>query len=249
MSGWLFYFKNMIKLDILALAAHPDDVELSCAGTLIKAIQQGKKAGVVDFTRGELGTRGTPEIRMQEAQAAGKIMGLSARENLGFRDGFFKNDEVHQLEVVKAIRKYQPEIVLANAIDDRHPDHGRASLLSKEACFLAGLAMIKTEADGVEQTPWRPKAVYHYIQSIPHTPDFIVDVSSAWETKMNAVRAFKTQFHDPNSGEPETYISSPGFMKMIDSRGVHYGHEIGVEYGEGFTVERAVGTNSVFDLI
>ena len=239
----------MIKLDILALAAHPDDVELSSAGTLIKAIQQGKKAGIVDFTRGELGTRGTPEIRMQEAQAAATIMGLSARENLGFRDGFFKNDEEHQLEVVKAIRKYQPEIVLANAIDDRHPDHGRASFLSKEACFLAGLAMIDTVVDGVKQAPWRPKAVYHYIQSIPHTPDFIVDVSSVWETKMNAIRAFKTQFHDPKSGERETYISSPRFMKMVDSRGIHYGHEIGVEYGEGFTVERAIGTDTIFNLI
>ncbi len=239
----------MIKLDILALAAHPDDVELSSAGTLIKAIQQGKKAGIVDFTRGELGTRGTPEIRMQEAQAAATIMGLSARENLGFRDGFFKNDEEHQLEVVKAIRKYQPEIVLANAIDDRHPDHGRASFLSKEACFLAGLAMIETVVDGVKQAPWRPKAVYHYIQSIPHTPDFIVDVSSVWETKMNAIRAFKTQFHDPKSGERETYISSPRFMKMVDSRGIHYGHEIGVEYGEGFTVERAIGTDTIFNLI
>ena len=239
----------MIKLDILALAAHPDDVELSSAGTLIKAIQQGKKAGIVDFTRGELGTRGTPEIRMQEAQTAATIMGLSARENLGFRDGFFKNDEEHQLEVVKAIRKYQPEIVLANAIDDRHPDHGRASFLSKEACFLAGLAMIETVVDGVKQAPWRPKAVYHYIQSIPHTPDFIVDVSSVWETKMNAIRAFKTQFHDPKSGERETYISSPRFMKMVDSRGIHYGHEIGVEYGEGFTVERAIGTDTIFNLI
>ena len=239
----------MIKLDILALAAQPDDVELSSAGTLIKAIQQGKKAGIVDFTRGELGTRGTPEIRMQEAQAAATIMGLSARENLGFRDGFFKNDEEHQLEVVKAIRKYQPEIVLANAIDDRHPDHGRASFLSKEACFLAGLAMIETVVDGVKQAPWRPKAVYHYIQSIPHTPDFIVDVSSVWETKMNAIRAFKTQFHDPKSGERETYISSPRFMKMVDSRGIHYGHEIGVEYGEGFTVERAIGTDTIFNQI
>ena len=239
----------MIKLDILALAAHPDDVELSSAGTLIKAIQQGKKAGIVDFTRGELGTRGTPEIRMQEAQAAATIMGLSARETLGFKDGFFKNDEEHQLEVVKAIRKYQPEIVLANAIDDRHPDHGRASFLSKEACFLAGLAMIETSVDGVKQLPWRPKAVYHYIQSIPHTPDFIVDVSSVWETKMNAIRAFKTQFHDPKSGEPETYISSPRFMKMVDSRGIHYGHEIGVEYGEGFTVERTMGTDTIFNLI
>lgn len=249
MSGWLFYLELMMKLDILALAAHPDDVELSCAGTLIKAIQQGKKAGVVDFTRGELGTRGTPEIRMQEAEAAAKVMGLSARENLGFRDGFFKNDEAHQLELVRAIRKYQPEIVLANAVDDRHPDHGRASFLSKEACFLAGLAMIETKVDGVKQLPWRPKAVYYYIQSIPHTPDFIVDVTSAWDTKMDAIRAFKTQFHDPKSGEPETYISSPRFMKMVDARGIHYGHEIGVEYGEGFTVERAVGTDTIFNLI
>lgn len=239
----------MIKLDILALAAHPDDVELSCAGTLIKAIQQGKKAGVVDFTRGELGTRGTPEIRMQEADAAAKIMGLSARENLGFRDGFFKNDEAHQLEVIKMIRKYQPDIILANAVDDRHPDHGRASFLSKEACFLAGLAQVETTLDGVIQKPWRPKVVYHYIQSIPHTPDFIVDVGSVWDIKMDAIRAYKTQFNDPKSEEPETYISSPRFIKMIDSRGIHYGHEIGVEYGEGFTVERALGTDTIFNLI
>lgn len=239
----------MLKLDILALAAHPDDVELSCAGTLVKAIQQGKKAGIVDFTKGELGTRGTPELRMEESAASAEILGLSARENLGFRDGFFKNDEAHQLEVVKAIRKYQPDIVLANAYDDRHPDHGRASRLSRQACFLAGLAKVETVVDGEKQLPWRPKAVYYYVQSIPHEPDFIVDVTSAWDTRMKSILAFKSQFHDPKSGEPETYISSPKFLKMVESRGVHYGHEIGVEYGEGFTVDRKTGVQSVFDLI
>lgn len=238
-----------MKLDLLALAAHPDDVELSCAGTLIKAIQSGKKAGIIDFTKGELGTRGTPEIRLAEAEASAKIMGLSARENLGFRDGFFKNDEEHQLGVIRMIRKYQPEIVLANAVSDRHSDHGRASELAREACFLSGLAMIKTELDGVEQKAWRPKTVYHYIQSIPHEPDVIVDVTSAWETKIAAVKAFKSQFFDPNSKEPATYISSPEFSNMIESRGIHYGHEIGVKYGEGFTVQRTPGVSTIFDLI
>ena len=238
-----------MKLDILALAAHPDDVELSAAGTLIKAIQAGRKAGIIDLTQGELGTRGTPVIRKAEANDAARIMGLSARENLGFRDGFFTNDEEHQLEVVKMIRKYQPDIVLANAVSDRHTDHGKASELAKVACFISGLAKVETEIDGEAQKPWRPKVVYHYIQSIPHQPDFIVDVSTAWETKMKAVLAFKSQFFDPNSKEANTYISSPKFMEMINSRGIHYGHEIGVEYGEGFTVERMPGINSVLDLI
>lgn len=238
-----------MKLDILALAAHPDDVELSSAGTLIKAIQQGKKAGIIDFTKGELGTRGTPETRMTESAASAKIMGLSARENLEFRDGFFRNDEEHQLAVIKMIRKYRPEIVLANAVDDRHSDHGRAAQLAKDACFLSGLVKIETTLDGVEQEAWRPKVVYHYIQSIPHEPDFIVDVTDSWEVKMKAIAAFKSQFHDPNSGEPETYISSPRFLQMIESRGIHYGHEIGAQYGEGFTVERTLGVASIEDLI
>lgn len=238
-----------MKLDILALAAHPDDVELSCAGTLIKAVKQGKKAGIIDFTQGELGTRGTPEQRLKEASDSAEIMGLHARENLGFRDGFFKNDEEHQLALIKMIRKYKPEIVLANAIKDRHPDHARASDLAREACFLSGLTMIKTEHEGVEQDAWRPKNVYHYIQSIPHDPDFTVDVSDEWETKLKAMKAFKSQFYDPNSDEPETYISSPEFWDMIDSRGIHLGHEIGVKFGEGFTVERTPGVVSIFDLI
>lgn len=238
-----------MKLDILALAAHPDDVELSCAGTLHKAVKSGKKAGVIDFTEGELGTRGTPETRKQEAAASAKVLGLSARENLGFRDGFFKVDEEHQLAVIRMIRKYQPDIVLANAIDDRHSDHGRASFLAKEACFLSGLAKIETEENGVKQAVWRPKIVYHYIQSIPIEPDFVVDVSEEWETKMNAIKAFKTQFFDPNSDEPETYISNPRFMEMINSRGIHYGHEIGVQYGEGFTVERKLGVDDITTLL
>ncbi len=238
-----------MKLDILAFAAHPDDVELSCAGTLISSVQSGMKAGIIDLTQGELGTRGTPELRLKEAEDSAEIMGLSARENLGFRDGFFRNDEEHQLELVKMIRKYKPEIVLANATKDRHPDHGRAAELAREACFLSGLAMIKTELEGNKQEPWRPKNVYHYIQSIPQTPDVIVDVSSAWDTKLRAMKAFKSQFHDPNSNEPQTYISSPEFWNMIDSRGIHYGHEIGAKYGEAFTVERTPGLRSIFDLI
>jgi bacillithiol biosynthesis deacetylase BshB1 len=238
-----------MKLDILALAAHPDDVELSSSGTLLKAILSGKKAGIIDFTRGELGTRGTPEIRAKEANDAAKILGLSARENLGFRDGFFKNDEEHQLEVIKMIRKYRPEVVLANAYDDRHSDHGRASQLAKEACFIAGLKNVTTVLDGVEQEAWRPKAVYHYIQSIPSQPDFIVDISSVWESKVASIKAFGSQFFDPNSNEAATYISSPEFMKMIEARAIHYGHEIGVQYGEGFNVERTAGVGDIFDLI
>lgn len=237
-----------MKLDILAMAAHPDDVELAGSGTLLKAIAAGKKAGIIDFTRGELGTRGTPEIRESEARASGEILGLSARENLGFRDGFFKNDEEHQLELIRMIRKYQPDVVLANAFDDRHPDHGKGSELAKEACFLSGLKMIETELDGQKQAHWRPKIVYHYIQSIPSEPDFIVDVSDVWETKMESIRAFKSQFFDPASSEENTYISSPDFINMIEARAIHYGHLIGAKYGEGFNVERTLGVNDVFDL-
>lgn len=237
-----------MKLDILAFAAHPDDIELSSSGTLLKAIASGKKAGIVDLTRGELGTRGTPEIRDQEAANSAQIMGLSARENLGFRDGFFANDEAHQLEVIKMIRKYQPDIVLANAFDDRHPDHGRGSALVREACFKAGLKMIETELEGEKQQKWRPRAVYHYIQSIPREPDFIVDVSDVWEQRMEAIKAFKSQFFDPLSKEDSTYISSPMFLRMIEARSIEYGHLIGAKYGEGFNVERIPGVNDIFDL-
>lgn len=232
-----------MKLDLLVIAAHPDDAELGCGGTILKHVAMGKKVGVVDLTRGELGTRGTPETRAKEAADSAKILGLSVRENLSLPDGFFKNEREHQLEVVKAIRKYQPEIILANARYDRHPDHGRGSDLAFEACFLAGLSKVSTD-----QPPWRTKAMYHYIQSQLLTPDFVVDVSDFWEKKMDAIRAFKTQFYDPNSKEADTYISSPAFMKMVEARGTELGHAIGVKYGEGYTVRRFIGVDSLFDL-
>jgi N-acetylglucosamine malate deacetylase 1 len=237
-----------MKLDILVLAAHPDDAELGCGGTIVKQISLGNKVGVIDFTRGELGTRGTAETRDQEAKDSAKILGLSVRGNLNFRDGYFTNDEAHQLELIRIIRKYQPEIVLANAIYDRHPDHRKGAGLAFDACFYAGLVKIKTTHNRMEQQPWRPKYIYHYIQSQLLQPDFVVDVSDFWETKMNAIRAFKTQFYDPNSNEPETFISNPSFMKMLESRGQEFGHAIGARYGEGFTVRRVVGVNDLFAL-
>jgi bacillithiol biosynthesis deacetylase BshB1 len=237
-----------MKLDILVLAAHPDDAELGCGGTIIKHVAAGRKVGIIDFTRGELGTRGTPQTRDKEASDSGKILGLSARENLAFADGFFKNDQSHQLELVKRIRKYQPEIVLANAIYDRHPDHGRASGLAFEACFLSGLVKIETINEGAKQDVWRPKAVYHYIQSQFIEPDFVVDISDAWEKKMEAVRAFKTQFYDPSSKEPETYISNPRFLKLLESRATEMGHAVGAQYAEGFTSPRWIGVKSLFDI-
>jgi bacillithiol biosynthesis deacetylase BshB1 len=233
-----------MKLDILVIAAHPDDAELGCGGTILKHVAMGHKVGVVDLTRGELGTRGTPEIREKEAADSAKVLGLSVRENLGLPDGFFKNEKEHQLEVVKAIRKYQPDIVLANARYDRHPDHGRGSELAFEACFLSGLAKVSTG-----QTPWRPHVMYHYIQSQFLTPDFVVDVSDFWDKKIEAIRSFRTQFYDPNSQEPDTFISSPAFMKLVESRGHEYGHGIGVKYGEGYTVRRFIGVKALTDMI
>lgn len=238
-----------MKLDILAFAAHPDDVELACSGTVIKHVKAGKKAGVVDLTRGEMGTRGTPEIRDLEAESAAKIMGLSVRDNLRFRDVYFTNDEIHQLEVVKKIRKYQPEIVLANAIHDRHPDHTKASQLVSQACFMAGLSKMETDVDGKTQKEWRPKAIYHYVQSSYVQPDFVVDVSEVWEQKMESIRAYGSQFHNSNSDEPETFISSSQFLDLIEARSLDLGKTIGTSRGEGFTVERLPGVNSLFDLL
>ncbi|WP_242928228.1 bacillithiol biosynthesis deacetylase BshB1 [Pontibacter vulgaris] len=239
-----------MKLDILAFAAHPDDVELGCAGTLIAHIAAGKTVGVVDLTRGELGTRGTPEMRAAEAEDASKIMGLLVRDNLDFADGFFQNDREHQLKVVQKIRQYQPEIVLMNAIYDRHPDHGRGSQVVSEACFLAGLKMIETIGDnGEAQQAWRPKAVYHFIQDRYIQPDIVVDVTPFWEKKMETIRAFKSQFYNPDDTSPNTYISSPDFLNFIEARAQEYGHAIGVKYGEGFTTERRMGVRSLFDLI
>lgn len=238
-----------MHLDILAFAAHPDDVELSCIGTLIKHITKGDKVGVVDLTRGELGTRGTPETRKVEAAEATRLSGLHARENLGFADGFFSIDDKHLLEVVKMIRKYRPRVVLANALSDRHPDHGRAAKLVSEACFLSGLIKVETKLEGDTQSAWRPKQVYHYIQDRYMKPDFAVDISEVMEKKLEIIKTFKTQFYDPNSNEPVTPISTPEFMDFLYGRAAEMGRLIGVRYAEGFVSERVSGVtdlNSLF---
>ena len=239
-----------MKLDILVLAAHPDDAELGCGGTIARHVKAGYKVGVADFTLGELGTRGTPQMRKAEAAESAKLLGLTLRTNLNLPDGFFQNDEEHQRAVVKVIRQYQPEIVLANAMVDRHPDHGKGADLAYTACFLSGLDKVDTSDDsGSKQKPWRPKVVYHYIQSHFNTPDFVVDISNEWEQKMAAVKAFKSQFFDPSSKEPQTFISTPEFLKLLEARAIELGHNIGVKYGEGFVARRWVGVKSLFDLI
>lgn len=239
-----------MKLDILVLAAHPDDAELTCSGTLALHVAMGKKAGVVDLTRGELGTRGTPELRLQEAQNAAKILGLQVRDNLGLEDMFFRNDREHQIAVIRKIREYRPDIVLANAVTDRHPDHGKGAQLAIDACFMAGLRKIETFGpDGSLQEAWRPKQLFHFIQSQYIKPDFVVDVTPYWEKKLASVRAFGSQFFDPDNKEPETYISSARFMEFIDARGREFGQSIGVKYGEGFTLNNQIGVRSLYDLI
>jgi len=234
-----------MKLDILAIGAHPDDIELGCSATIAKEIFLGKKVGVLDLTRGELGTRGSAEIRDQEAAAASKILGLTVRENLAFADGFFINDKKHQLEVIKMIRKYQPDIVLCNAVDDRHIDHGKGSKLASDACFLSGLRRIETSLDGVKQHEWRPKKVYHYIQWKNLEPDFVVDVSGFIDKKMEAVQAYSSQFYDPNNKEPISPITSKNFLDSIRYRAQDLGRLVGVEAAEGFTVERYVTVDSL----
>jgi N-acetylglucosamine malate deacetylase 1 len=237
-----------MKLDILVFAAHPDDAELGCGGTIAKHVSLGYKVGVVDLTRGELGTRGTVQTRDQEAKDSAKILGLSARGNLNFRDGFLKNDEEHQLKLIQAIRKYQPEIVLANAVHDRHPDHGRGADLAFDSCFLSGLAKIVTQEEGKAQQAWRPKHLYNYIQSQLIVPDFVVDVSSHWQIKMDSIKAFKTQFFDPSSSEPETFISKPSFLTFLEARAKELGQSIGVGYAEGFTTTSKIGVEDLFQL-
>lgn len=237
-----------MKLDIVAFGAHPDDVELGCSGTIAKEISLGKKVGIVDLTRGELGTRGSKEIREQEAAAAAQILGVSVRENLEMRDGFFVNDEKHQLEVIKIIRKYKPEVVLCNAIDDRHIDHGKGSKLVSDACFLSGLTKIETQLNGQVQEVWRPKLVYHYIQWKNIEPDFVVDISGFMDKKMEAVLAYGSQFYDPESNEPITPIASKNFLESIEYRAKDLGRLVGVEFAEGFTVERYLTVNSLSDL-
>lgn len=237
-----------MKLDILVLAAHPDDAELGCSGTIAAHVAKGHKVGIVDLTQGEMGTRGTPEIRLKESADAAKILGLSTRENMGFKDIYFKDDETHQHELIRIIRKYQPDIVLANAVTDRHPDHGKGAALATNVCFMSGLRKIETFQDGVSQAPWRPKFVYHYIQNNYIQPDFIFDISEYWDTKVASIMAFKSQFYDPANDEPASFISSPDFLPFIESRSREFGHRIMATYGEGFTVERFIGVDDLFDL-
>jgi bacillithiol biosynthesis deacetylase BshB1 len=238
-----------MKLDILAIGAHPDDVELGCGATLAKEIALGKKVGILDLTRGELGTRGSAEIRGKEARKAADILGVVLRENLAFSDGFFTNDKTHQLEVIKILRKYQPEIVLCNPVEDRHIDHSKGSQLVSDACFLSGLRKIETAHEGKSQNAWRPKQVYHYIQWKPIKPDFVVDVTGFMETKMEAVQAYSSQFYNPNSKEPISPITSKNFLDSAEYRARDLGRLIGVEHAEGFTSERYIGVEKLEDLI
>lgn len=237
-----------MKLDILAFGAHPDDVELGCSGTIAKEVSLGKKVGIIDLTRGELGTRGSVEIRNSESAKASEILGVVVRENLDMRDGFFVNDEAHQLKVIEMIRKYQPEIVLCNAVKDRHIDHGKGSKLVSDACFLSGLRQIKTELNGDAQEAWRPKVVYHYIQWQNIEPDFVVDISEFIGKKMESVLAYGSQFYDPNSKEPVSPITSKNFLDSVKYRAQDLGRLVGVEYAEGFTTERYLAVNSLGDL-
>lgn len=238
-----------MKLDILAIGSHPDDVELGCGATIAKEIARGKNAGIIDLTRGELGTRGSAELRAREAEASAKILGVSIRENMGFADGFFVNDKQHQLALIKMIRKYKPDIVLCNAVTDRHIDHGKGSSLVSDACFLSGLLKIETQRNTVQQEPWRPKHVYHYIQWKNLTPDFVVDVSGYIEKKREALMAYRSQFYDPESKEAETPISSKNFLDSITYRAQDLGRLIGTAYAEGFTTERYVAVDTLDNLI
>ncbi|AVR45909.1 bacillithiol biosynthesis deacetylase BshB1 [Christiangramia fulva] len=238
-----------MKLDILAVGSHPDDVELSCAGTLAKEIDRGKKVGILDLTRGELGTRGTAEIREKEAKAAAEILGVVLRHNLEFSDGFFENNTAHQLEIIKILRKYKPEIVICNAVEDRHIDHGKGAKLVSDACFLSGLRKIETIMDGKKQEAWRPKNVLHYIQWKNLKPDVVIDISGYIDKKLDAVRAYESQFFKKDSDEPETPISSSNFLESINYRARDLGRLINTDHAEGFTLERHVAVDSVFDLI
>ena len=239
----------MHKLDILAFGAHPDDVELGCAGTLLGAIAEGKKVGVIDLTKGELGTRGTTSQRLKEAQLASEVLGLTVRENLGMADGFFKNNKEHQFAIIETIRRFQPSIIFCNAPEDRHPDHGRAANLVEEAAFLSGLVKIQTVNNGLPQEAWRPTQVFHYIQSRSLTPNFVVDISGYMEKKMESIMAYSSQFFDPNSSEPATFISSNSFLEFIKGRAKELGQQIGVQYAEGFISEKMIGIQSFDALI
>lgn len=237
-----------MKVDILAIGAHPDDVELSAAGTILHHISLGKKVAIIDLTEGELGSRGTIETRYAEANKAAKIMGITDRVNLNLGDGFFDFSKANKIKIIEQIRYYQPEVVLVNAYSDRHPDHGRGATLAKEACYLSGLMKIETELNGQKQDKWRPKAVYGYIQDHYLKPDFIVDITPFVEQKMEAILAYNTQFYDPNSSEPNTPISGKDFLDFLKGRWAQFGRQIGAGYGEGFTVDRAIGVKNILEL-
>jgi N-acetylglucosamine malate deacetylase 1 len=237
------------KMHILAIAAHPDDLELGCAGTLIKHIKKGDAVGIIDLTEGELSTRGTVALRYEEAHAAGAAMGIMVRENAQMADGFFRNDEAHQRKLISYIRHYRPEIVIANALSDRHPDHGKGGRLIADACFLAGLTKIETERNGVKQAAWRPKRVLHMIQDRPLEPTFIVDISDVFDQKMETIKCFKSQFFNPDSPEPATYIATGQFLDELASRDAIWGKRIGTKYGEGFVCENIPGINDLDALI
>jgi bacillithiol biosynthesis deacetylase BshB1 len=234
---------NEFKVDILAIAAHPDDVEISAGGTVAKHIAEGKKVAIVDLTQGELGSRGSGPLRLVEAENARQILGAHFRENLGLRDGFFKYDDASLLQIIEVVRKYQPEIVLTNALKDRHPDHARAAKLVSDACFYSGLNKIPGAAI------WRPKAVYHFNQDFYNEPDFVVDVTAFWKVKMDSLMAYKSQFHDPNSKEPETPISGEGFFEYLKARSIDFGRPAGMHLAEGFQVGRTLGVKNLFDLV
>jgi bacillithiol biosynthesis deacetylase BshB1 len=238
-----------MKLDILAFAAHPDDVELSASGTLLHYAAQGKKIGIIDLTEGELGTRGSVTERYSESAAAGKLMGLSIRKNLNIGDGFFEINEENKRKIIEQIRIHQPEIVMANCLSDRHPDHGRGGKLVSDACFLAGLRRIETIVDGIALVPHRPRLVLHYIQDHYTHPDIVMDVSPYMEQKIEVIKAYRSQFYDPNSNEPNTPISGEEFFQFIKGRMMQYGRPIGVDYAEGFTVTRILGTKDLFTLV
>lgn len=241
-----------MKLDILAIGVHPDDVELGCSGTLINEIKRGKKAGILDLTQGELGTRGTVETRHAESAKAAETIGAHVRENLKMADGFFKNDEEHQRKLISVIRKYMPEIIFANALEDRHPDHGRAAKLISDACFLSGLRKVQTtDENGKSQEPWRPKYIFHYIQDRYHEPDVIIDITDVFEQRMEAIKAYTTQFYNPDNEDdgPQTYISTPDFLDSVIARARVIGKKIGVKYAEGFNSEKRIGIKNLDSLV
>ncbi|HRH35271.1 MAG TPA: bacillithiol biosynthesis deacetylase BshB1 [Catalimonadaceae bacterium] len=238
-----------MKTDVLVFAAHPDDAELSCSGTIAKLTKAGKKVVLVDLTQGEMGTRGTIETRKTESDASSEILKLADRIQLGLGDTTFSNDRAHQLPLIETIRHFQPDLVFCNALEDRHPDHGRGAELAADACFFSGLAKIESNWKGVAQKAWRPKLVLHYIQDRLYKPDFVVDISETWEIKKASIMAFKSQFYDPASQEPTTYISSPEFLNFIESRAREMGHLIGVEFGEGFHCKRPIGISDLSCLI